>query len=133
MQTHLLACIPVEERYSTASFKTSRALRNKLASFSILSEFESFMGEFADFMNTDMPKAETVLSTMNGHAVFLENRFAGQSTELLGAVLFELCKFCVWTPRSWFVVRVCTLSCSCCVLQLFSFQHVKLQGPIVAG
>ena len=68
------------------------------------------MGEFADFMSQDMPKAETVLSTMNGHAVFLENRFAGQPTELLGAVLFELCKFCVRTPRSW-IRRACVCVC----------------------
>ena len=92
------------------------------------------MGEFADFMHPDMPKAETVLSTMNGHAVFLENRFAGQSQELLGAVLFELCKFCVRTPRSCFVVVRVTARLQALMFSLFfATVFVSTQGPFVAA
>ena len=84
-----------QEKYTAATFKSSRALRNKLCNFSVLKEFEDYMGQFANFVHPEMPKAETVLSTMNSHASFLDAKFCGQSREMLGAVLLEICKFCV--------------------------------------
>ena len=83
-----------QEKYTASSFKVSRALRNKLLSWGILTQFEDFYGECADFLHAELPKAESILQTMNSFANLLESRFAGQPSSLMGAVFFEISKFC---------------------------------------
>ena len=87
-------CLTVcpEEKYPVASFKTARALKNKLQACGVLSAWENFFSENADLLSQDMPKHDTILMNMNSWATTLETRFSGQDVEALGAVLMELTK-----------------------------------------
>ncbi|CAE7628115.1 unnamed protein product [Symbiodinium sp. CCMP2592] len=86
------------EKYSAQSFKTARALRNKLKSFGILKDWDEFFGSETDFLNENLTKHEHVMSNMNSFATLLDSRFSGQSNSDLGPVLLEACKFCVGVP-----------------------------------
>ncbi|CAE7035549.1 unnamed protein product [Symbiodinium sp. CCMP2592] len=85
----------LQEKYDAASFKVSRALRNKLNAWGLFQTFDDFYGEHADFLHQELPKAETTLATMNSFATMLESRFSGQPPALVGQVFFEISKFCV--------------------------------------
>ena len=78
---------PSQEKYSAQSFKTARALRNKLKSFGILKEWDEFFGSETDFLNENLTKHETVINNTNAFATLLDSRFSGQSSSDLAPVV----------------------------------------------
>ena len=89
-----------KERYTGHTFKVAKALRNKLSSLNLLSRWETFFGEEADFLSPEL-KHERVLPLMNSFASMLESHFPGQPACHVGLVLMELCKFTVGGPECW--------------------------------
>ena len=99
--------VPLQEKYTQSTFKSARALRNKLVAFGVLAPWEKFFAENVDFLNEEIPKPETVLQNMNAWATLLENRFSGQNSDDLGKVLVELSKFCDMSLVFWYTSDVC--------------------------
>ncbi len=83
----------MQEKYNAVSFKTARALKNKLVKFDVMSQWADLLGTETDFLNADL-KTENALANINGFATVLES-FMGQRNDLLGYVLVELSRFCV--------------------------------------
>ena len=84
-----------QEKYTSATFKSARALRNKLQGWDVLGSWEDFFSEHTDFLSSEVPKNEVVLSCMNSFATMLETRLNGQDPALVGVTMLQLAKFCV--------------------------------------
>ena len=92
IRLHITFC---EEKYNATTFKTSRALRNKLTKYNVQKAWDEVFGEQTDFLHPELKNMDNVISNMNQFGNMCDNLFVGHSSDLLGYILIELCRFCV--------------------------------------